>query len=134
MISMDKVYKTKSGLPVRVICVDMATNDGYPVLALIEREHGTEYLHPYTLDGRYYVKSDYDLVEYNPLNDFKLDDPIMVRLRIADSWVYRHFAGIENGKPTTFINGLTSFSNKEQNCPATTWYLYRKPTKEELAS
>ena len=132
MISMDKVYKTKSGLPVRVICVDAITS--CPVLALIKQTQDAEQLHSYAPDGQHYYKSDYDLVEYNPLNDFKLDDPIMVRLRIADPWVYRHFAGIENGKPTTFINGLTSFSNKEKNCPATTWYLYRKPTIEELAS
>jgi hypothetical protein len=134
MISMSKEYKTTSGLPVRIICIDVDTPDNYPVLALIKPKYGGEILYSYTAQGSHPINREFDLIEYNPLHEFKLDDPIMVRMHDNDQWLYRHFAGIKEGKPTTFDNGRTSFTNKEYRMNPSPWTIYRKPTKEELSN
>jgi hypothetical protein len=131
MISMSKEYRTKNNYEVRVLCVDR--QESFPVIALVNI-CGKDVIKEYTEEG---VNKDYDqfnLVEYNPLYEFKLDDPIMVRMHDNDQWLYRHFAGIKEGKPTTFDNGRTSFTNNEYRMNPSPWTIYRKPTKEELAS
>lgn len=63
-IRMDGKYRTRSGLPVRVLLVDRAAK-GYPVVAVV-MEHGTEVIHTYTAAGRaseYRLVSDDDLIE-----------------------------------------------------------------------
>jgi hypothetical protein len=58
------------------------------------------------------------LVEVNPYTDFNIDDPIMVSNSlesigsVENEDVYvGHFAGVnENGFPTIFLNGKTSFT------------------------
>lgn len=49
LIRMDKQYHTRSGLPVRVLCIDKL-NTPYPVVALVT-EYGKEALIGYTALG-----------------------------------------------------------------------------------
>lgn len=66
MISMDKKYRTRSGLPVRVLCVDRVVGD-YPVVALVT-EKDQEGLYSYTITGRYVAggTGPVDLIEVVP--------------------------------------------------------------------
>lgn len=94
-IQMDKQYRTRDGREVRVLCVDR--NSKHPVIALINNVG----INSYTETGEYYAggTSVHDLIEYNPAQDLKLDQPIWVRNSPTGRWVPRHFAevGGQNG-------------------------------------
>ena len=65
-----------------------------------------------------------------PWEDFKIDEPVMVRNYDYD-WVKAYFAGVdENGEPTAYDDGMTSWT--AGGCK-TYWHQCRKPTPEELS-
>lgn len=111
LIEIGKQYQTRDGKQVRILCVDIKTEE-YPVAALVLDE-GQESLQRFTADGRYYenrANHESDLVEVSPYAEFKIDEPVLVRNAAAQPWYRRHFAGIaENGKPTAFDMGGTSW-------------------------
>lgn len=110
-ISMDKQYRTRDGREVRVLCVDR--NNQHPVVALINNVG----ISSYTETGEYYAggTSVHDLVEYNPAQDLKLDQPIWVRNWSTAGWVPRHFASVDNrGKVMCWVDGRTSFTATEK--------------------
>lgn len=131
-ISMDKKYRTRDGLPVRILCLDMKDPD-YPVVGLAESPNGYELMCCFTPEGRFSIcdsEHDRDLIEVSPYEDFKIDEPVMVR--DGNGWERRHFAGVHsNGKPMTWIDGYTSFTSG--NSRACAWHECRRPTPEELA-
>jgi hypothetical protein len=55
----------------------------------------------------------YDLIPYEPYADFKIDDEVYVKDDEHDmNPLAGHFAGLnENGQPTTFLGGCTSFTH-----------------------
>ena len=70
--------------------------------------------------------------ELGPYDDFKIDDPVMVRESVHHPWERRYFAGTdEHGRPTTWELGRTKWSSLKRGNPFT-WNECRKPTKEEL--
>ena len=59
-ISIDKRYRTRGGLDIRIVAVDLGGS--HPVVACSMPKHLPAYLRTYTLDGRC-SSSNYDLVE-----------------------------------------------------------------------
>ena len=130
LISMDKKYRTKEGDNVRIVCVDV--NNNYPILGLLMDSNGFEITQTYDPNGQYYsgISGVKDLVEVNEYEDFKIDEPVMMRMKNGVKWHERHFAGVDNGKPMAWANGETSWSS-HTTCA---WDRCRRPTKEELNS
>lgn len=124
MIEMGKKYRTKSGVSVRILCVDRKCAE-YPVV--VEMENGV--IMTYPLSGRS-NQTMFSLVEVKPYEEFRIDEPVMV----SDSgitWIPRYFAGVRaDGRPCTFNEGQTSWTS---NGEVTSWNLARKPTSEELS-
>jgi hypothetical protein len=70
-----------------------------------------------------------DLIPYEPYADFKIDDKVYVKDVESDmNPMPGHFAGLnENGQPTTFLGGCTSFT-----CSGTIrWNFCEKAKKED---
>ncbi len=120
MIDINKKYRTRGGLPVRILCVDaknaVHSFDGkiavYPVVALVSNT--VERLVVYSQQGRFCegVESEWDLVEVNSYADFKVDDKVLVRDGDHANWLPRHFSHVDDdGFPCTFQGGSTSWSN-----------------------
>ncbi len=131
MISMHKKYRTRDGRYVRVLCVDREGTQ--PVVALVKYTDGTECLAAFDADGKYLhnrgVPSDFDLIEVGPYEDFKIDEPVMVRDTTDDHWQPRHFAGAdERGRPLTWSDRGTSWSTNL----CVEWSFCRRPTEREL--
>jgi len=128
MIEIGKKYRTTDGTKVRrILCVDRS-HVVYPVVA----ELVTGEITTHTLDGVSSGLRDYALVEVKPYEDFKIDEPVMVRRVYGDPWVRRHFAGVNaDGKPTTWDYGKTSWSREPYN-QISVWDECRRPTAEEL--
>ena len=131
-ISMDKKYKTRTGLSVRVLCND--AKGKFPVIALVLGVSGqsSEYIIRTTLEGSYYEReeSENDLIEVSPYDDFEIDEPVMVRDSdgaVMSRWQRRYFAGInESGYPLAWAEGMTSWSADGYK---TRWDECRRPTK-----
>lgn len=63
-IELGKVYETRSGRTVRIVCVD-AKNRDYPVVGLVMFEDGNEISQTFGSDGTYWIDRNnnaYDLV------------------------------------------------------------------------
>ena len=105
-IEMGKQYRTREGAPVRILCVDREGD--YPVIGLV---HNTNIV-IYTEIGMHYRSGNpdkYDLFEYNPADDLKVDQPIWVRDTNDREWVPRHFKGVApNGNVQCWTDGRTS--------------------------
>lgn len=128
-IEMHKKYKTRYGHPVRILCVDHkdVNEQAYSVVALVITEAGEE-VQVYSKTGQYFI-DDYsalDLIEVQPWDDFKIDDPVIVSDN-GLSWSKRYFAGVNsNGLPTAFNNGTTSFTVPHPT-HITEWNYCKKP-------
>ena len=67
-ITMDKTYKTRRGLPVRVLADDRTSSDGtYMVVAMVDYGAEEDVL-TYTASGEFFAEepSDLDLIEVRP--------------------------------------------------------------------
>lgn len=128
-ISMGKKYKTRSGLPVRVLCIDV-DDELYPVVAIIKNKFG-EASYQFTSSGGLYVEvdSEYDLIGTSPYEDFKKDDKVMVSA-IGDRWTKRYFAYEKDGKAYCYADGGDSWATTA----VVPWNFCRKPTQEELSN
>jgi hypothetical protein len=130
MIEMGKKYRTRDGWPARVICVDAKTPR--PVIAIAEdpRDPSDDFVIRTTMEGRFNDsnKSGYDLIEVGPYDDFKIDEPVMVREGVR-RWIRRYFAGVApDGRATTWNSGATSWTT-DSHMP---WDECRRPTPEEM--
>lgn len=130
MIEMSKKYKTRSGLPVRILCNDLK-NARYPVIAAVyDTETGNESIINVSSTGGYIEDEEHplDLIEVTPYDDFKEDD-LCVVWNGKDKKVFRYFHKINSrGKAVCFHFGQTSFHTSD----VTTWEFCRKPTEEEI--
>lgn len=107
-LTKESKVKTRNGFPARIICDD--ARGGYPFVALL-KGGDEEVTRWYTDEG---IDScggpDFDLIEVSAYDDFKIDDPVMVRDTLY-GWVPRYFAGIDSGgRPKVFAGGATSFT------------------------
>ncbi len=127
---MSKKYKTRGGLPVRILCNDFK-NDPYTVIAAVyDQETGCESAISVSSTGSYIEdeESPLDLIEVTPYDDFKEDD-LCVVWNGKDKKVFRYFHKINSrGKAVCFCFGQTSFHTYD----VTPWEFCRKPTEEEI--
>ena len=129
MIEMDKKYKTRSGLPVRILCNDLKY-EGYTVIAAVYNpEAGYESTMSVTNTGSYIEDEEnpLDLIEVTPYDDFKKDD-LCVVWRVKNLKEFRYFSHVENGTAHCFSWGGTSYSTKN----TIDWPNCRKATEEEI--
>ena len=131
-IDISKKYRTRSGYGVEILKTSLR-NSVFPVVAIINTAE-KQILAGFTEYGKFYGdgESDMDLVEVSPYEDFKIDEPVMVRDFENQSWAKRYFAGVNNGKPSVWCAGATSWSS-ESNEDFVYWKFCRRPTPEELA-
>ena len=101
MISMNKTYQTRDGMPVRILTLD--AKGTYPVVGLVDVGN-SEYAHHWTPEGkadfRSYVKTNYDLVE---VGDNTADAEKMMNAAEA------YAAGVYDDAPV-------SFSTEQERC------------------
>ena len=116
MIDINKKYKTRSGLPVRILCTDRKS-EPYTVVALVSYSETVEKLTMHTKDGQYFrygSGDELDLVEVRPL---AVGDLVMCwnGKSHPQHACLRKFAKIsKEGRPITFsANGLF---NDWDNC------------------
>lgn len=123
---MNKKYKTRSGLDVRILCTD---KEGmYSVVGIVDGE-----VLSWNSNGEFltYLESDFDLIEQKPYSDFKVDDPVMVRDSDGDCWIPRHFSHVDkDGYACAWYGGMTSYTSDTYS--TNPWSQCRRPTEEEL--
>ena len=125
VISMDKEYRTKNGVSVRILCVD-APGD-YPVCAMVLGS-GDPSVKFYTING--VPKSPFHdcLVEFNIAETFHPNQQVMVRATNFNEWERRYFCKYQNGTVFCFEGGATTWTAKS----LVQWPQVRLPTEEEL--
>lgn len=110
---MEKKYRTKSGLPARIICTDRQ-HPSRPIIALLSKE-GMEDVQTYTKDLKFWSdgdSSDYDLVEGSPYEDIPIDTQGYFWNVLRQHAAKGHFAGLdEEGNPNRWKCGATSFTS-----------------------
>jgi hypothetical protein len=74
---------------------------------------------------------EYDLIPYKPYADFKIDDKVNVTDFKDGDPIQAHWSGLdEDGKPTTFAGGKTSFTSSEDD-QLYVWNFCEKANKED---
>lgn len=132
-INLTSTYRTRCGMPVRVICIDRKHRE-YPVVALVNIDN-QETIWTYSEYGQYSIsrpENEYDLVEYNIAETFVMDQPIWVRDSILDKWVKRHFRSYDPKNKIVYAwgNGKTSFTVEvDDNFDDWKFYTDIDPTK-----
>lgn len=129
MIEMGKKYKTRSGLPVRILCNDLKY-DGYTVIAAVYNpEAGYESTISMSSTGSYIEDEEnpLDLIEVTPYDDFKEDD-LCVVWEITESKEFRYFSHEKNSIAWCFSSGGTSYTRTAR----ISWTNCRKATEEEI--
>ena len=130
MIEMDKKYKTRSGLPVRILCNDFK-NETYTVIAAVyDKNTGCESVISVSSTGSYIEEEEnpLDLIEVTPYDDFKEDDLCVVWNDNNHLKDFRYFSHVENGDAACFTCGYTSYTTKNTSI----WPNCRKATEEEI--
>lgn len=131
MIEMDKKYKTRNGLPVRILATNIKSP--YPVVAAVLHIYNQEDVCAYTDVGKFILESDtdneYDLIEVTPYDDFKEDDLCVVWTDDKQLKEFRYFAAIKENLPYVFDDGKTSFTSESRKVY---WPNCRKATEEEI--
>ena len=92
----------------------------------------TDSLRTHGSDGRAPPMSccDHDLIPYEPYSEYVIDDVVYVGDFKDDELMPAHWSGLdENGKPTTFINGGTSFTRSKEE--TIYWKFCEKANKED---
>ena len=130
MIEMGKKYKTRSGLPVRILCNDIKCDTYTVIAAVYEQETGCESTISVSSTGSYIEDEEnpLDLIEVTPYDDFKEDDLCVVWANDKHLKDFRYFSHVENGKATCFTYGNTSYTTKNTSI----WPNCRKATEEEI--
>ena len=132
MIEMGKKYKTRSGLPVRILCNDFKNSVYTVVAAVYDQKTGCESTISVTNTGSYIEDEEnpLDLIEVTPYDDFKEDDLCVVwNDDNKGNKLFRYFHKVNStGKALCFNHGKTSFNINE----CSPWDNCRKPTEEEI--
>lgn len=128
MIEITKKYKTRSGLPVRVIATDI--KGPYPVVAAVLDNCDVETVCVYTNTGEFLrgdINHPDDLFEVTPYEDFKVDD-LCVVWEVENSKEFRYFSHEKENLAWCFGSGGTSYTRTT----TTSWTNCRKATEEEI--
>ena len=126
---MGKKYKTRSGLPVRILCNDLKNNTYTVIAAGYDQETGCEFTISVSSTGAYIEGegSPLDLIEVTPYDDFKEDD-LCVVWENTESKEFRYFSHEKNNLAWCFGSGGTSYTRTA----TTSWTNCRKATDEEI--
>ena len=121
MIDITKTYRTREGKKARILATDVASICS--VVAVIEDNPGEESTYVFLQDGSFMLNAihRHDLIEYNPGDHLKVDQPVWVRNTEKDPWLPRHFSHYSEGFYWAFHSGLTSHSARGTNCSDTPW-------------
>lgn len=136
-IDILKKYRTRSKLPVQILKIDLKSK--FPVAAIIHESETREFIGSFTEYGSFYTheESEMDLVEVSPFEDFKIDEPVMVRDAPEEQWSRAYFAGVgrNSGSPTVWPSGKTSWTAVNNQCCEyrIAYNECRRPTPEELS-
>lgn len=127
-ISMDKKYKTRDGKSVRILFVDV-TGD-WPIVGLVETQEG-ECVAAWRANGLYgHTRSDYDLIERSPYEDFYRGQPVIVSNHATDCGTHRRYFSHEtNGTAYCFVDEGYAWTEDE----VIDWAYCRALTAEEQA-
>lgn len=101
-------YVTRSGH--KAVVTVTGLRGVYAVHGYIVREE-SDSPERWTDEGRFYSSTETpeDLVgRWNPYTNVAIDTPVWVRDEGDVEWAPRHFAGVRDGKPLAWSNGLTS--------------------------
>ena len=132
MIEMDKKYKTRSGLPVRILCNDLKYDRYIVIAAVYNPEAGYESTMSITNTGSYIEgeENPLDLIEVTPYDNFKEDDLCVVWDDGKEREEFRYFAYAKGNRAYFFADGKTSFTATppQKVC----WPNCRKATDEEI--
>jgi hypothetical protein len=80
---------------------------------------------------RTFDSSGFDLIPYEPYSDYVIDDKVNVTDFKDNDSIQAHWSGLdENGKPTTFAGGKTSFTSSEDD-QLYVWNFCEKANKED---
>lgn len=124
-ISMHRKYKTRSGLKVRILCVDSG-NEDFPVIGIVQSKEKMQTT--FTADGRFYSNVDkdnsMDLIEDKDA-PFEKDDLVLVSYD-GHKWVKRHYGRLEDGKHYAYRFGASSETDSGV-CETTTWPHVKRP-------
>ena len=130
MFEPNKTYKTMSGRRYRNYCVD--GGGLYPIHGAVEFKPNEWILVRHSWELRSDSLSELDLTEISPWEDFKIDDPVMIKFANSSYWLRRYFAGVNaDGEPTVYKGGSTSWSTAAFDNRSTCKEC-RRPTPEEL--
>ena len=128
MITMDKKYRCRDGVPVTVLAVGLNAHGS--VVAVRHTTNSGDVVITLTSDGRWgNYDTEMDIIEIGPYDGFKINDLVMVSTD-SDVWFRRYFAGVNGvGRPLGFLDGTTSGTN---TAVPRAWSFCRRPTPEEL--
>lgn len=126
---MSKKYKTRSGLPVRILCNDFKNNTYTVIAAVYDQKTGYENTINVSSTGAYIEGegSPLDLIEVTPYDDFKEDD-LCVVWGEKNNKFFRYFSHVENGTANCFGLGCNSYTTVNTSI----WPNCRKATEEEI--
>ena len=132
MIEMNKKYKTRSGLPVRILCNDLKYDTYTVIAAVYDQKTGYENTINVSSTGAYIEGegSPLDLIEVTPYDDFKEDDLCVIWSDDKEIEEFRYFAYAKDNLAYFFADGKTSFTATPQQ--KVCWPNCRKATEEEI--
>jgi hypothetical protein len=105
MIKYTHIHKYH-GWKARVICTDKQGEESYVVLTKNDWCNSEK--------ARSYTQKVFNATfeELKPWHDCKTDDPVYVRMPGVESWLKRHFAGVDAERnPFFWVDGCTSFTS-----------------------
>lgn len=137
MISLEvgKKYLSSNGDVVKIVHIEPTSDAGVRnCLGVVYTLDVGFQFEDYCADGAWYSsgkKSPHDLVtELTEYQDFKIDEPVMVRNTDRFPWHRGLFAGIDkDGRPMAWINGKSQWTSGNDRHA---WEQCRRPTAEEL--
>ena len=129
---MNKKYKTRNGMPVRILCNDFRSNTYTVIAAVYDQETGCESTISVSSTGAYIEdeEHDFDLIEVTPYDDFKEDDLCVIWSEDKEIKEFRYFACAIGNLAYFFADGKTSFTATPQQ--KICWPNCRKATEEEI--
>ena len=120
MIDLNKKYKQRNGLPVKLFYImtpEEAGDNRYVITGIKQLKDKTWGTETWTIEGSEtpFVESQSDLIEIGPYDDFKTDDKVWAWDVPGEKPKKRYFSHVgENGKPYCFRNGATSWTSDSE--------------------